>query len=232
MMKREKIPDAVKTVRKDLTQWLWHLVRRDRAPKDTIRSIVTQRLICGSMDHLSKETVISFSEAPLHELVNQDRVLNNNQYARLSLYGIGFRKKWVFDHGGLPVVYQPNRHIDLLLAEARWRHVEFDLSKPVDYSWQREWRIRADRLEFDIADAVVLIEDTGDLEDLLWKIYIDVQSEQGEIVESAEVFKEFNFIPLEFADISDDSSIDVCIADDYRDAIDRDDYNKLGFVGP
>jgi hypothetical protein len=231
-MKSDKIPDAVKTVRKDLTQWLWHLVRRDKQPKDTIRSIITEHLIRGSKDHLTQETVISFSEMPLRELVNQDRVLSLNKYARLSLYGIGLRKRWVFDQGGLPVVYQPNRGIDSLSPETRWRHVEFDLSKPVDYSWQREWRLRADKLEFNLADSVVLIEETSGLEDLLWKIHIDFQCEQGEIMGSAQAFKEFDFIPLEHADISDDASIDVCIADDYRDTLDSDDCNKIGFVGP
>jgi len=225
-MKKGQIPAAVKSVRRDLTDWVWHLVKRDGHPQETVSRIITEQTLRGSRDHASGETVICFSEAPLRELMNQDEMLSRNAYKRLALYGVGFRKRWLFDRGGLPVIYQPNSLIDNLQPKARWRHVEFDLSKPVDYTWQREWRIRAESLTFEITDAVALIRNIDGLEDLLWKIHIDVQDEQGEIMISSGVFKEFDFVPLEFADVDDDSSIEVCVADDYSDVLTDDDFDK------
>jgi len=231
-MDRGKIPKAVKSVRKDLSEWLWHLVRRDNDPKKTIRKIVTERTIRGGQDMLTKETVICFSEAPLRELINQNPVLSQNGYTRLSLFGIGFRKSWVYERRGRPVIYQPNSELSLLPQESIWRHVEFDLSKPVDYTWQREWRIKANELKFSLSDAIVLVEDTYGLENILWKIHVDVDAKRGEVSWYAGVFKEFDFIPSEFADIEDDRSIEVCISEDYDDAIAEDDYDKLDIIGP
>jgi len=231
-MNKAQIPAAVKSVRRDLTDWVWHLVRRDGHPQETFRSIITERTLCGGLDQASGETVICFSEAPLRELMNQDEVLSQKGYKRLALYGVGFRKQWLFDRGGLPVIYQPDSLMDNLLPKARWRHVEFDLSKPVDYTWQREWRIRAESLTFEIEDAVALIRNIDGLEDLLWKNHIDVQDEQGEIMISSEVFKEIDFVPLEFADVDDDSSIEVCTADDYVDGLTDDNFGRLDMEGP
>jgi hypothetical protein len=231
-MNRSNIPYAVKTQRKDLSDWVWHLVRRDGPPQDTLREIIRQNTIIGSFDPLTKTKVICFSEAPLHQLVSQDHILASNNYDRLALYGVGFRKSWIFKQGGLPVIYQPNRLLKELPASIRWRHVEYDLDKGIDYSWQREWRISADKLPFSNHDAVILVECTSGLEELLWKISISAESEHGEIELSGGVFKEVDFIPLDCVDVDDDKSIEVHIAKSFIDILKEDDYGKLDIDGP
>jgi hypothetical protein len=188
----------------------------------------------GSKDYTSGEVVISFSEAPLRELITQSPVLTTEDYTRLSLYGLGFRKQYLYSLGARPVVYQPNADIALLDDSIRWRHVEFDLEKPVDYTWQREWRLKAEKLEFDYEEVVALLEDTADLADLLWEINIDVDVEgsSGEWYYVGGTCKKLDFIPLEHAEISDDASIDVCIAQDFTDTLSEEDYEKLEINGP
>ena len=231
-MSRDRIPKAVRTVRKDLSDWVWHLVRRDGDPKQTIRRIIEDQKVLGSQDPVTKETVVCLSDAPLRELVNQDPMLFHNNYSRLSLYGIGFRKTWIYEEGGLPVIYQPNDRLDSMSREDIWRHVEFDLSKPVDYSWQREWRIETQELKFELSDVVVLLEDIDGLEDMLWMIHIDVDAKHGDIMYDSTVLKEFDFIPLEHVEIDDDRSIEVCRTENYDDILTEDQYENLRYLDP
>lgn len=231
---RKKIPNAVSTVRRDLSSWAWHLARRDGSPKNTIRKIIEEQRILGSYDHTTGNTVISFSEAPLRELISQDPVLTVENYPRLALYGIGFKKQYLFSIGARPVIYQPNKELDVLPHELRWRHVDFDLSKSLDYTWQREWRLPNERLEFGFKDAIALLEDSSDLEDLLWEINVDVDVEgsSGEWHYVGGLCKKIDFIPLEYADIEDDNSIQVCIAEDFTENLTEEEYRSLDFNGP
>jgi len=159
-------------------------------------------------------------------------MLFHNNYSRLSLYGIGFRKTWIYEEGGLPVIYQPNDRLDSMSREDIWRHVEFDLSKPVDYSWQREWRIETQELKFELSDVVVLLEDIDGLEDMLWMIHIDVDAKHGDIMYDSTVLKEFDFIPLEHVEIDDDRSIEVCRTENYDDILTEDQYENLRYLDP
>ena len=60
---------------------------------------------------------------------------------------------------GRPVIYQPDPEFDDLPESHRWRHVQFDLSREIDFTWEREWRIQADQLSFDSSIAQVILPD-------------------------------------------------------------------------
>lgn len=55
-------------------------------------------------------------------------------------------KAWLFARGGRPVVYQRDGEYGALPDGSRWRHVRYepDLTPPIDFSWEREWRIQGD----------------------------------------------------------------------------------------
>lgn len=57
----------------------------------------------------------------------------------------------LFSIGGRPVIYQPEAEYSALPETLRWRHVRYDLGvvPPIDFTWEREWRVRSDELCFD-----------------------------------------------------------------------------------
>jgi hypothetical protein len=62
-----------------------------------------------------------------------------------------------FVQGGRPVIYQPDEEFEGLPENYRWRHVRFDPSNGVDFTWEREWRIQTDQLCFDNSIAKVIV---------------------------------------------------------------------------
>ena len=80
-------------------------------------------------------------------------------FARYSQFGLMFEKKWIFELGGRPAIYQPDSDFGLLPEDLCWRHVRFELTgeKVIDWTWEREWRIRCDELAFTPADAVIVV---------------------------------------------------------------------------
>lgn len=97
---------------------------------------------------------------PLTEAIAQSKLLDQEAYNRLSDYGIGFRKSWVFARGGLPVIYQPEPMRAALPEPMRWRHCELDYNRGIDFSWQREWHVLGERLEFAVADDIIVVVKT------------------------------------------------------------------------
>ncbi len=65
-----------------------------------------------------------------------------------------------------PVIYQTDAEYAPLSEATQWRHVRFDLSTnpPVDFTWEREWRIRTDELMFSPHNVRVVVPDRTVLE--------------------------------------------------------------------
>jgi hypothetical protein len=229
---KSPIPEKVARVRKDITSYLFHFVNRDGSPADTLRAILADKFIRGGVYSPSASKTICLTEAPLADVVRADGILDSHSYQRLSLWGIGFKKAFIFKAGGLPVIYQPRARLAELQATAHWRHVEFDLAKGTDFTWQREWRVPADELHFESEDVVLVVPSVDEFVEALWHVSIDIEDEHGELTYYSGVFKNWDFIPLEHSEISDDSSIEVCRGDDFVDIIQDDWYGRMEFHGP
>lgn len=130
------------------------------------------------------------------------------------------------------MIYQPRARLDDIHTDARWRHVDFDLAAGTDYTWQREWRVRCDEFHFESEDTVLVIPSVEDFVDQLWEVSIDAEDDHGEITYNGGVYKKWDFIPLEHADISNDADIEVCRGDDFRDIIQEDYYDRMKYDGP
>ena len=102
-----------------------------------------------------------FSEAPLEALGGG--LVNPNYYSKYSPFGIIVRKEWLFEQGGRPVIYQTNEEFENLPDSHKWRHVQYDplSDPPIDFTWEREWRIQREELfiDPDVASIVVPDED-------------------------------------------------------------------------
>lgn len=100
---------------------------------------------------------ICFTEAPLASLPGG--LVNPDAYSRYQPFGVIFEKPYVFALGGRPVIYQSDAEFHALPEAMKWRHVRYEphANPPVDFCWEREWRLPADALEFapDVAGLVL-----------------------------------------------------------------------------
>jgi hypothetical protein len=212
---KSPIPDLVKKSRQDLTGYVWHFCRDDKEPQAAISSILTEKNIRAAVDRDTQEKVVCFTEAPLEQIRRQAPELRKSKFPRFSLFGVGFKKAYVFNKGGLPVIYQPRKNLlDKDFPDAlKWRHVDLDLreDKAIDYSWMREWRVKGDLSFADACDqAIVVVPEAGEFEGELYDIEEDGDYEDGEMVSFASIKVFWNFVSLNWVSQPlDDSAIEV-----------------------
>lgn len=117
-------------------------VKRKIAAFDVLKEILVEGKINGSGNDgyvKGHRKVVCFSEVPLsavQHFASPPDAVN----ARYRYYGISVSKKALFNAGGRPVIYLPDRDATWIPAEEKWRHVRFDYGK-VDFTHEREWRI-------------------------------------------------------------------------------------------
>ncbi len=148
--------------RDDISDKLIHFTKGDTFNDafKNLQSIVQERRIIGSYGFVKGEyDCVCFSEAPLSSL--EHGLLNSSAYSRYSPFGVIFDKKWIFDNGGRPVIYQPDSEFDELLESHKWRHVRYEptAEEPIDFTWEREWRIHTKELNFDPSVAALVVPD-------------------------------------------------------------------------
>jgi hypothetical protein len=85
---------------------------------------------------------VCFSEIPLSAMHHFARP-PVDQAARYHFYGIALSKKAVFEAGGRPVIYLPDKEGEWIPSDERWRHVKFE-HREVDWTHEREWRLAGD----------------------------------------------------------------------------------------
>lgn len=210
---KSPIPELVKRERQDLSSYLWHLCRQDNNPSAALSSILRQKSINASRDRDTQENVVCFTEAPLEQIRQQSKSLRQARFPRFSLTGIGFKKTYVFAKGGLPAIYQPRKFLSILPPELRWRHVDLDLSnkKRVDYTWQREWRVKSD-LAFsgEENEAIVVVPAVDQFEGEIYAIEADGDWIDGQPETFPSFVVHWNFISLDcLNDPIDDHQVEV-----------------------
>jgi hypothetical protein len=150
-------------IRDDLSDRLIHLTRGDsieEASKSFLKIMGAKELLGGDNCILGKHKCVCFSEAPLAKL----SIILANPGAhgmRYSPLGIMVSKNWLYSKGGRPVIYQTKKEYDELPESHKYRHVTYDPIKKIDFTWEREWRIRTDSLPLD-EDETTLIVPTRD----------------------------------------------------------------------
>lgn len=140
--------------RVDLSKYLVHWIKgeTDAAAFDVLRQIVTEQVLrAGNGFIRDGYNCVCFTEAPedvFHQIVG-----------RYKKFGIRISKKWLFAHGGRPVIYQSDDEYPVLPEELGWRHVRYepDAEPPIDFSWEREWRIRTNELALPSQEVTVIV---------------------------------------------------------------------------
>jgi hypothetical protein len=118
---------------------------------------------------------VCFTEAPLISLA--DGLVNPQAYSRYSPFGILFEKKWISGQGGRPVIYQPDVEYLALPEALRWRHMRYEpaADPPVDFTWEREWRLQCDDLPLEPIHAAIVLPD-GEWADRLREAHDEEQA--------------------------------------------------------
>lgn len=146
-------------MRPDMSDQLIHFTRGENY-EDAFRNIcrmVDECVITGGKEFWSGEHCVCFTEAPLNSLPGG--FVNSKTFSRYSPFGIICDRDHMFDLGARPVIYGPSEEVSLFPEHVRWRYMKYNPneSPPYDFTWEREWRIRACELKIspDMAGVVV-----------------------------------------------------------------------------
>lgn len=144
--------------RADLSEHLVHWIKGDTEAQAfaVLRQIVSeQRLIGGTGCIRGGYQCACFTEAPeaaFHQILGRYRP-----------FGVRVSKRWLFAQGGRPVIYQSAAEFELLPEALRWRFVRYepDGAPPIDFSWEREWRIHTSELHLPAEEVTVVVPHEG-----------------------------------------------------------------------
>ena len=146
--------------REDISDYVIHFTKGedDTDAFERLRTILYEMRLVGSCRNIrGNHTCVCFSEAPLAALENG--LLNSSAYSCYSPFGVLFNKSSIFQQGARPVIYQPYNEYEQLPESHSWRHVTYNPASnpPVDFTWEREWRILANEFHFDGSNAAVVV---------------------------------------------------------------------------
>ena len=146
--------------RSDITNRLIHFVTGTDYEDafSTLCQIVDERVLLGGTGHIrGQQPCVCFTEAPIPSL--SQGLVNPSSYSRYQPFGIIVDKLWLFQRGGRPVIYQPASDYKHLQPELQWRHVRYepDRDPPIDFTWEREWRIQAEEVHLDPGEAGIVV---------------------------------------------------------------------------
>lgn len=133
----------------------------DEAAFETLHAIVREGALRASSAMIRGEhRCICFTEAPLAVMARG--LVNLADFSTYRPFGVLFEKVYVFQEGGRPVIYQPDSDYALLPEALQWRHVRYepiaaDERAPIDFTWEREWRIACDRFPVDPRAAALVV---------------------------------------------------------------------------
>ena len=165
-MSHHKNPEGKKEIitRIDTSDNLVHLLKGYDYLEcfNVLCQILRKKVLLGSNQYIKgKYNCICFTETSI-ECLSRYGFVNKQGYSRYRPFGIIVKKDWLFGKGGRPVIYQPEDKFYLLPEEQRWRHVTYDptAKPPVDFSWEREWRINQDKWHITPEDCSILVPDS------------------------------------------------------------------------
>ena len=150
------------------TPMLTHFTRAsERASAiDNLAAILRDGVIRGATRMIRGGTpAVCLCDAPLGEL---GRLVMRKNRRRYAPFGVAVDKRYAFAMGARPVIYLPWREASRIIPrEEWWRVVAIDLERnpPVDWSFEREWRMAGD-MRIGARAAVALVESWRDADEI------------------------------------------------------------------
>ena len=196
-MSNHKIPELpkelyqrIRLVRRDIGNLLFHFTRAPQTDFITIETewgsrsmsasafavlekILYEGKLIGTSDWTYGETCICFTEAPIQEFNSifslVDIASSEKERPRYEPYGIAVSKTFLFDRGGRPVIYDHPSSFDELPSSQKYRFVPYDPQQGIDFTWEREWRIKTDALILDPKETLVVVPTSEEAFDLVYE---------------------------------------------------------------
>ncbi len=183
-MANSKLLKRIRVARRDLGNLLFHFTRNRYAsgqqrPEATasqvLREILREGYLRGS-DNLIKgaHKCICFTEAPISEIAALFQLASiaadESERPKYEPYGIAVTKEWLFSFGGRHVIYEPDSEYEKLPGEFRHRHVRYEPNEGIDFTWEREWRVKADQLPLNPEQTLVVVPTSQEAFDLMFEM--------------------------------------------------------------
>lgn len=142
-------------IREDLSELLihWTSGMNNQEAFDVLYKIITSEVIQGSTNCIKGSyRCVCLTETPARCFSFQKRSYKP--------FGIGVTKKYLYSLGGRPVIYESDKEFNILPDNVKWRHVLYDpcLEPPIDFTWEREWRIKED-VYLDLQEVLIVVPD-------------------------------------------------------------------------
>ncbi|PWN12155.1 DUF2971 domain-containing protein [Bacillus thuringiensis] len=162
--------------RTDISSYLVHLTKPKfdnqgkmiKVSQHVLKEILESKTLKGSTTKsgyiIGSNPAVCFQDMPLSGVCQNtlfEQLRNKEEMQRRYVpLGIAFPKKYVFQKGGRPVLYEKKDIAkEILPPEEWWRIVNFDLDDEkniIDWTHEREWRVKGD-FEFDLKEATILL---------------------------------------------------------------------------
>jgi hypothetical protein len=197
-MSQHKIPELseelfkrIRLVRRDFGNLLFHFTRAPSEPfievnfgqgrKMTMRgstgAVLRKILYEGGLKGTSRwsygQNCVCFTEAPIQEFNSIFSLIeiaaSERERPRYEPYGIGVSKAWLFMKGGRPVIYEHPDTLPSLPEKEKYRFVPYDPAKGIDFTWEREWRIKIEYLRLDPRETLVVVPTSEEAFDLVYE---------------------------------------------------------------
>ncbi len=152
-------------IRDDISTKLIHLTRDimkddgtvDKGASDNFINIIrTEKLYGGSRYIRGSFCCVCFSEAPINKFAYLFTEDPRREF-RYTPFGVMVEKEWLFNKGGRPVIYQTEEEYNLLHESQKFRHVRYEPDRCIDFTWEREWRIKVDELPLDPNNTTLIV---------------------------------------------------------------------------
>lgn len=174
--------------RSDMSSYLYHLTREDDNDNDSfdvLINILNDKKLNGSTTEsgfiVGDNKAVCFQDTTTYGLcqnIYHEQILREKNSQRKKVryrpIGIAFRKEYVYDKGGRPVIYEKTDVAKELIPKKDewWRIVNLDLSNTeriIDWTHEREWRVKGD-FEFALNEAVIVLTNSDIYREFVSKI--------------------------------------------------------------
>ena len=158
-----ELASRIRLVRRDMSSLLFHFTRSSggESALSILRRILQDGRLLGNGKWTDGLDCVCFTEAPIPEFAAifslVEIAASAEQRPRYEPYGIAVTKEWLFRQGGRPVIYEHASAFGTYATAQHYRLVPFDPQAGIDFTWEREWRIRATHLTLDPTSALVVV---------------------------------------------------------------------------
>jgi hypothetical protein len=148
---------------------------------NALENILLERRLVGSNAYIrGGHRCVCFTEAPISEVVSLFRLselaAEGGLRPKYEPYGVAVTKEWLFARGGRPAIYQSDAEYELLPEAIRYRHVRYDPTAGIDFTWEREWRLCADELQLEPQHTLVVVPSSAEAFEIMYA-YADWQAD-------------------------------------------------------